>query len=240
MTAPTDTISLRPSQERGYANHGWLKTHHSFSFAQYYDPQHMGWGNLRVINEDFIAPDTGFGMHPHRDMEIVTYVLSGALAHRDSMGNHSTIGAGEVQRMSAGRGVQHSEVNAASQHGSTHLLQIWVQPKVQGIAPEYEQKAFDPAAKRARLCPIATPDGQDGSLAWHADARLYAALLDGDDAVELPLSSARLAYVHVVRGQLVVNGVTVHGGDAVRLQKVSAVTLAQAHDAEVLLFDLAP
>lgn len=232
--------SIRPSQERGYADHGWLKTYHSFSFAQYYDPQHMGWGNLRVINEDFIAPAMGFGTHPHRDMEILTYVLSGALAHRDSMGKHSTIGAGEAQRMSAGRGVQHSEHNAAPDQGPTHLLQIWVQPQVQGIAPEYEQKRFEASAKRARLCPIASPDGRDGSLAWHADACLYASLLDGPDSVSLALAPGRLAYVHLVRGQLLANGVALQGGDALRVQDSASVRLEQAQGAEVLVFDLAP
>jgi redox-sensitive bicupin YhaK (pirin superfamily) len=179
-------ITLRPSQARGYADHGWLKSFHSFSFADYFDPQHMGWGNLRVINEDWIEAGKGFGTHGHRDMEIVTYVLSGALAHQDSMGNIESIQAGEVQRMSAGTGVRHSEFNHAKDV-TTHLLQIWIQPSVTGVTPSYQQKAFADTEKQGRLCLIASPDGASGSVSLHADARLYAGLFDAGQSATLSL-----------------------------------------------------
>ena len=163
-------LTIRKSEERGHADHGWLKSHHSFSFADYFDPAHMGWGNLRVINDDLIAPGGGFGTHPHRDMEIVTYVTTGALAHKDSMGNGTTIPPGDVQRMSAGSGVRHSEFNIAPDQ-ATHLFQIWIEPREKGIAPGYEQKSFADAEKRGRLRLIASPDGADGSVTIHADAR---------------------------------------------------------------------
>lgn len=232
-------LTLRKSQDRGHADHGWLKTQHSFSFAHYYDPRHMGWGNLRVINEDFIAAGTGFGTHPHADMEIVTYVLRGALAHRDSMGNHSVIHAGEVQRMSAGSGVRHSEFSA-EQRDATHLLQIWVEPNVRGIAPEYEQKLFDAALKSGQWCPIATPDGRAESLRWHADASLCAATFGADQTLRTALNPARKAYVHLVRGRLTVNGVALHAGDAVLLEAEPELCCTDAQDAEALWFDLAP
>ena len=232
-------IQLRRSRERGYADHGWLQSHHSFSFAEYVDPAFMGWGNLRVINEDRIAPGRGFGTHGHRDMEILSYVLAGNLAHRDSMGNVEGIPPGEVQRMSAGRGVTHSEFNHAPNQ-TTHFLQIWIEPQVRGIAPGYEQKAFAPADKRGRLCPIAAPDGAEGAVTMHADARVYAGLFDGAEAAELALDPARKGYVHVVRGSVQVNGQALAAGDALLLQDESRITLAQGQDAEVLVFDLAP
>ena len=230
-------LTVRTSNERGYADHGWLKSFHSFSFAGYYDPQHMGWGNLRVINEDWIAPGTGFGTHGHRDMEIVTYVLAGNLAHKDSMGNITGIPPGDVQRMSAGRGVQHSEFNHAPNE-TTHFLQIWIAPNVTGIAPGYEQKTFAPAEKQGVLCLVASPDGAQGSVTIHADARLYSGLFDGAQAATLVLDPQRKAYVHLVRGQLVVNGTALRGGDAALLEGESRLHLAQGQDAEVLVFDL--
>lgn len=230
-------ITLRPSQERGYADHGWLKSFHSFSFAGYYDPAHMGWGNLRVINEDRIAPGKGFGTHGHRDMEIISYVMSGALAHKDSLGNVQTIQPGEVQRMSAGRGVQHSEFNHATT--DTHFLQIWILPNVQGIEPGYEQKTFADVEKQGRLRLVASPDGVDGSVTLHADARLYAGLLAAGQTASLALDGVAKAYVHLVRGQLVVNGLTLHTGDAALLAGESTLSLSDAVDAEVLVFALA-
>src|SRR5687767_6274057 len=189
---------LRRSAERGHANHGWLDSYHSFSFADYYDPQHMGYGPLRVINEDRIAPGTGFGTHGHRDMEIVSYVLEGALAHKDSMGNGASIVPGDVQRMSAGRGVMHSEYNHAPRD-TTHFLQIWIQPDAQGIEPGYEQKHFDAASKRGMLRLVASPDGRDGAITLHADASMYAGLFDGDESARLKLDPSRKAYVFVAR-----------------------------------------
>ena len=232
-------ISLRQSRERGYADHGWLKSFHSFSFAGYYDPQHMGWGNLRVINEDRIAPGTGFGTHGHRDMEIVSYVLSGRLAHQDSIGNVQTIPPGEVQRMSAGTGVRHSEFNHAPDQ-TTHFLQIWIEPDQAGIDPGYEQKAFADADKRGRLCLVASRDGAQGSVTIHADARIHAGLFDGAEQAELALDPARKAYVFLVRGRLTVNGQALQAGDAALLAQESLLQLGQAVDAEVLVFDLAP
>ncbi|MBK1681772.1 pirin family protein [Rhodocyclus tenuis] len=231
-------INIRKSQERGHADHGWLKSKHSFSFAGYYDPAHMGWGNLRVINEDWIAAGKGFGTHGHRDMEIVTYVLSGELAHRDSMGNGTSIPPGDVQRMSAGRGVMHSEFNHAAD-AETHLLQIWIEPSRLGIAPDYEQKTIAAADKRGHLRRVASPDGADNSVTITADATLYAGLFDGDESASLTLDPARKAYVHLVRGTLVVNGQTLQGGDAALLAEESQLHLNNGRDAEVLVFDLA-
>ena len=231
-------LTLRKGQDRGHADHGWLQSHHSFSFADYRDPAHMGFGNLRVINDDYIAPGTGFGTHGHRDMEIVTYVLSGALAHKDSLGTGAVILPGDVQRMSAGRGVQHSEFNHAPD-ATTHLLQIWILPSEQGIAPGYEQKQFDAADKRGRLRLVASPDGRDGSVTVHADASIHAGLFDAGEQAELALDPQRKAYVHLVRGQLSVNGQTLVGGDAAKLNGESRLVLADAQDAEVLVFDLA-
>jgi len=232
-------ITLRKSADRGQADHGWLKSQHSFSFAEYHDPAHMGFGNLRVINEDRIAPGTGFGTHGHRDMEIVSYVLDGALAHRDNMGNGATIVPGDVQRMSAGRGVMHSEFNAA-RDATTHFLQIWILPSERGIDPGYEQKAFDTADKRGRLRLVASPDGRDGSVTLHADARLHAGLFDGPEQAELTLAPGRLGYVHLARGTIEVNGKALHAGDAALLRDEARLALSGGDGAEVLVFDLAP
>jgi len=238
-------ITLRKSGERGFADHGWLKSRHSFSFAEYYDPKHMGFGNLRVINEDRIAPGTGFGTHGHRDMEIVSYVLEGELAHKDSMGNGAegasqagVIRPGDVQRMSAGRGVMHSEFNHAPKD-TTHFLQIWIQPDVRGIEPGYEQKRFETAEKRGRLRLVASPDARDGSVTLHADAAIYAGLFDRGESAELALDAARKAYVHLVRGTLVVNGQPLSGGDALALEGESRLVLNDGDGAEVIVFDLA-
>ena len=231
-------ITIRKSQDRGYADHGWLKSFHSFSFAGYHDPAHMGWGNLRVINEDRIAPGTGFGTHGHRDMEIISYVLEGELAHQDSMGNVVAIPPGDVQRMSAGRGVMHSEFNHAP-HDTTHFLQIWIEPALRGIDPGYEQKHFDAAGKRGQLRLLASPDGRDGSVTIHADAALYAGLFDGGETAQLALDPQRLAYVHVARGSVRVNGTPLQAGDAARLDGESRLQLDGGQGAEVLVFDLA-
>jgi len=232
-------LTLRKSQDRGYADHGWLQSYHSFSFAGYRDPQHMGFGNLRVINEDRIASGAGFGTHGHRDMEIISYVLSGELAHKDSMGNVKGIPPGDVQRMSAGSGVVHSEFNHA-QGQTTHFLQIWLLPNVAGIAPSYEQKSFTEAEKRGRLRLVASPDGAQGSALVHADAAMYAGLFDGAETAALALNPARKCYVHLVRGALQVNGHPLLGGDAALLEGESNLSLSSAKDAEVLVFDLAP
>ncbi len=231
-------ITVRRAEDRGYADHGWLKSHHSFSFADYHDPAHMGFGNLRVINEDRIAPGTGFGTHGHRDMEIVSYVIDGALAHRDNMGNGTAIVPGEVQRMSAGRGVMHSEYNHA-QASTTHFLQIWILPRERGIEPGYEQKAFADPLKRGRLCLVASEDGRQGSVTIHADAAMHAGLFDAGESAELALAPARLAYVHLVSGSLEVNGQLLNAGDALMLEGETRVELGNGQDAEVLVFDLA-
>ena len=231
-------LQIRRSQERGYADHGWLRSFHSFSFAGYFDPAHMGFGNLRVINEDRVAAGAGFGTHGHRDMEIISYVLSGELAHKDSMGNVETIPPGDVQRMSAGRGVTHSEFNHKADQ-TTHFLQIWIEPNVKGIEPGYEQKAFSEADKRGKLRLIVSPEGADGSVSVHADARLFAGLFDGAERAELALDPARKTYVHVVRGELDVNGQKLAAGDAAKLEGESQLVLSAANDAEVLVFDLA-
>ena len=232
-------LMVRKSADRGHADHGWLRSHHSFSFAGYYDPQFMGWGNLRVINEDRVAPGTGFGTHGHRDMEIISYVLEGNLAHKDSMGHVEGLPPGDVQRMSAGSGVMHSEFNHASGQ-ETHFLQIWIEPNVRGIEPSYAQKTFTDAEKRGRLRLVVSPDGADGSLPMHADASMYAGLLDGAETAELALSPQRKAYVYVARGAVAVNGTALQTGDAAYLEGESLLRLDQASDAEVLVFDLAP
>jgi quercetin 2,3-dioxygenase len=231
-------IRLRKSSERGFSDHGWLKSFHTFSFADFHDPAHMGFGNLRVINEDRIAPGTGFGTHAHRDMEIVSYVLEGALAHQDSMGHGTAIRPGDVQRMSAGRGVTHSEFNHAPGE-TTHFLQIWVLPSERGIEPGYEQKHFDQGSKRGRLLLVASRDGRDDSITMHADALMYAGLLDGNEAAELTLDPSRKAWVHVARGQLRANGMTLGAGDALALEGESQLRLEGGSGAEVLVFDLA-
>lgn len=231
-------LQLRRSDARGHADHGWLKSFHTFSFADYFDPAWMGWGNLRVINEDRIAPGTGFGTHGHRDMEIISYVLQGNLAHKDSMGNVKGIPPGDVQRMSAGTGVRHSEFNHAP-NSTTHFLQIWIEPNQRGIEPGYEQKTFATEEKRGRLRLVASPDGADGSVTIHADAAMYAGLFDGPETARIDLDPARKAYVHLVRGQIDVNGVRLNGGDAVAVAGESLLELANGQDAEVIVFDLA-
>ena len=230
-------ITIRKSSERGFADHGWLKSHHSFSFAGYYDAEHMGFGNLRVINEDRIAPGTGFGTHGHKDMEIISYVLQGNLAHKDSMGNVKGIPPGDVQRMSAGTGVQHSEFNHADGQ-ETHFLQIWIEPNVKGIAPGYEQKTFSDQEKRGKLALVASSDGANGSVTVHADASIYAGLLDGNEAATLALNPVRKTYVHVVKGELEVNGHKLATGDAAKIEGQASLQLENGIDAEVLVFDL--
>ncbi len=230
-------IEMRRGSDRGYADHGWLKSFHTFSFAGYQDPAHMGFGPLRVINEDRIAPGTGFGTHGHRDMEIVSYVLEGALAHRDSMGNGSVIRPGDVQRMSAGRGVQHSEFNHEKQ-GETHFLQIWIEPAVRGIEPGYEEKHFDTASKRGQLRLVASSDGRDGSVLIHQDASIYAGLFDGDEAATLDVATGRRVYVHVARGAVHIDGQRLDTGDAAKLTNQGSIRIDAGERAEVLVFDL--
>jgi redox-sensitive bicupin YhaK (pirin superfamily) len=225
---------IRLASERSHADHGWLDSYHTFSFADYYDPAHMGVSALRVINEDRVQAGRGFGTHGHRDMEIISYVLDGALAHRDSMGNGSTIVPGDVQRMSAGTGVTHSEFNDAA--GVTHFLQIWIVPDRRGIAPSYEQKHFTPAEKRGRLRVIASPDGRDGSVTIHQDALVYAGLFDGDESARYDLAPRRIGYAHVARGRVDVNGHALSGGDAITTD--GDIVIGNGADAEVLVFDL--
>ena len=230
-------IVLRKADERGHANRGWLDSYHSFSFADYYDPKHMGFATLRVINEDVVQPGKGFGTHGHRDMEIITYILEGALEHKDSMGHGSIIRPGDVQRMSAGSGVQHSEFNP-SQSELVHLLQIWIEPNVTGIQPGYEEKHFDAASKRGKLRLIASRDGRDGSATIHQNAAVYAALIDGAERATHQLAAGRQAYVHVARGKVTVNGQSLAAGDALKASGEAGVELEKGEQAEVLLFDL--
>ena len=229
---------IRRSNERGYADHGWLKSFHSFSFANYFDPEHVEFGPLRVINEDRVAPGQGFGTHSHRDMEIISYVLSGELAHKDSMGNGSTIRPGDVQRMSAGRGIMHSEFNP-SKDNPVHFLQIWIQPDQQRIEPSYEEKRFSSEEKRGRLRVIASPDRADGSVLIHQDARVYAGLFNGAEEAELPVKVGRRLYVHVARGSITANDTKLMAGDALKLTDAAKLTLTGGQDAEVIVFDLA-
>jgi len=228
---------LRRSDERGFADHGWLRSYHSFSFADYFDPAHVEFGALRVINEDRVAPGQGFGTHGHRDMEIISYVLSGELAHRDSLGNGSTIRPGDVQRMSAGSGVRHSEFNPSSSE-LVHFLQIWIQPDQRGVTPGYEQKHFDTADRRGRLRLIVSKDGAEGSLRMHQDARVYAGLLDGADRASLQVDDGRRIYVHVARGAVSADGTRLESGDGLMLSEVGGVQLSNPEQAEVLVFDL--
>ncbi len=230
-------ITIRKNTERGHANHGWLDSWHTFSFAGYHDPAHMGFGHLRVINDDTVAAGQGFGTHGHRDMEIISYVLDGALEHKDSMGNGSVIRPGDVQRMSAGSGVRHSEYNS-SRTERVHFLQIWIEPDVSGIAPGYEEKHFGIEEKRGRLRLVASPDGADASVTIHQDARVYAALLDGEQTATHTLAPGRRAYVHVASGQVSVNGLALDSGDGARITDETRLTLSNARDAEFLLFDL--
>jgi quercetin 2,3-dioxygenase len=232
-------MEVRRSAERGLADHGWLKSFHTFSFADYHDPQHMGFGPLRVINEDRVQPGQGFGTHGHRDMEIISYVLEGGLAHKDSMGNGSVIKPGDVQRMSAGTGVRHSEFNASDKEG-VHFLQIWIEPAQRGITPSYEEKHFDDASKRGQLRLIASPDGANGSVRLNQDAKLYATLVDGAESVDFTPAGNRLVYVHIVRGAVSVNGTALEAGDAVKLSGGdNKVRLDNGRNAEILVFDLA-
>jgi quercetin 2,3-dioxygenase len=228
---------IRRSQERGFADHGWLKSFHTFSFADYYDPKHVEFGPLRVINEDRVQAGAGFGTHGHRDMEIISYVLSGELAHKDSMGNGSTIRPGDVQRMSAGSGVRHSEFNPSATEG-THFLQIWIQPDKGNIEPSYEEKRFAPAEKRGRLRLIVSPDRQEGSLLIHQDARIYAGLFSGAESAELRVENGRRMYVHVAQGAVEANGVALGAGDALQITSGTELHLEHGKDAEVLVFDL--
>ncbi|MFP2904874.1 pirin family protein [Pyxidicoccus sp. 3LFB2] len=230
-------IYVRSGEERGHANHGWLDTHHTFSFADYHDPDFMGFRSLRVINEDTVAPQRGFGMHPHRDMEIITYVLGGAVEHRDSMGTHAVIKAGEVQRMTAGTGVLHSEKNSFDQ--PLHLLQIWILPKEQGLTPGYEQKAFDEKERQGRFRVVASPDGRDGSLTVHQDVLLHGTLLGKGEQAEYALAPGRHAWVQVARGAGTLNGVKVKAGDGVAVSAEARLVLAAEEPIEALLFDLA-
>jgi quercetin 2,3-dioxygenase len=230
-------IHHHPSAQRGYADHGWLRSFHTFSFAGYQDPNRMGFGPLRVINEDRVQPGMGFGTHGHRDMEIISYVLEGALEHKDSMGNGSVIRPGDVQRMSAGTGVRHSEFNA-SESELVHFLQIWIEPDVQGIAPGYEEKHFSASDKRGRLRRVASPDGADGSVKIHQNASIYAALLDGEESVSHTLAPGRRGYVHMARGTANVNGQLLETGDSLELTQVSSLTIDSGKNAEFLLFDL--
>jgi quercetin 2,3-dioxygenase len=229
---------IRRGSERGHANHGWLESYHSFSFADYYDPRHLGHGPLIVINEDRVQPGTGFGTHGHRDMEIVSYVLEGALGHQDSLGNGSTIVPGDVQRMSAGTGVRHSEYNH-NKEGATHFLQIWIQPKFTGIKPSYEQKHFSADDKRGRLRVIASADGRDGSVSINQDASIYAGTFDGDASAAYEVDGGRLGYVHVARGTVTVNGHRLQAGDALKTDG-GRIDVRNGEAAEVLLFDLPP
>lgn len=230
-------IALRPAGERGHADHGWLDSWHSFSFAGYRDPAHMGFGPLRVINEDRVAAGAGFGTHGHRDMEIISYVLDGALAHRDSLGNGSVIRPGDVQRMSAGTGVMHSEFNHQTD-ATTHFLQIWIEPDQPGVQPGYEERRFEAADKRGRLRMIASPDGAGGSVRIHQQARVYAGLFEGEESDELTIAPGRRAYVHLARGRLSVNGQILRAGDAMKLTAEASVNVAKGEGAEVLVFDL--
>jgi len=228
---------IRRSNERGYADHGWLRSFHSFSFAEYYDPRHVEFGPLRVINEDRVQPGAGFGTHGHRDMEIISYVLGGELAHKDSLGNGSTIRPGDVQRMSAGTGVRHSEFNPSAGE-PVHFLQIWIQPATQGIEPSYEEKYFAPEEKRGKLQLIASPDAAQGSVLIHQDARVYAGLFEGEERTTLTVEEGRRLYVHVAKGAVTANGTPLGAGDALKVSAERELTLTDGKGAEVLVFDL--
>jgi redox-sensitive bicupin YhaK (pirin superfamily) len=231
-------IVSRKSADRGHFDHGWLETFHTFSFADYFDPAFMGFRALRVINEDRVAPGEGFETHPHRDMEIVTYVLSGALEHKDSMGNGSVIRPGEVQRMTAGTGITHSEFNGSKEE-RVHLLQIWILPEKKGLEPSYEQTAFPDEKKRGRLCLVASRDGRDGSVTIHQDAAIYASLLGPGDQAEFALAPGRHAWVQVIRGSIALNGIALASGDGAAASAESLLTFQAAQESEFLLFDLA-
>ena len=227
----------RRSAERGHADHGWLNSYHSFSFADYHDPDHVAFGPLRVLNEDRVAPGRGFGTHSHRDMEIISYVLDGELAHQDSIGSGSTLRPGDVQRMSAGTGVRHSEFNASPER-VVHFLQIWIVPQTLGLAPSYEEKRFTADEKRGRLRLIASQDGAAGSVRIHQDVRVYSGLFDGAEQAALELAKGRRGYVHLARGNLHANEVELEAGDALKLTDERQIALARGAHAEVLVFDL--
>jgi redox-sensitive bicupin YhaK (pirin superfamily) len=231
-------LEIRRSEERGHAYHGWLDSYHSFSFADYYDADHVAFGALRVINEDRVQPGRGFGTHGHRDMEIVSYVLSGALEHKDNLGTGSVIRPGDVQRMSAGTGVLHSEFNPSATE-ATHFLQIWILPKFTGMQPGYEQKRFSDEQKRGRLALIASADGRDRSVTVHQDVSVYAGLFDGDETTALEVAVGRRVYVHVARGAVTVNGNQLNAGDALKMTDRRRITIEEGREAEVLVFDLA-
>jgi hypothetical protein len=231
-------LTVRKAEDRGHANHGWLDSYHSFSFANYYDPQHMGFRSLRVINEDAIAPAKGFPTHPHRDMEIITYVVSGAVAHKDSIGNTEKVGAGGVQRFSAGTGITHSEFNPSSTEG-LHLLQIWLLPEQQGITPSYEQKEFPTATKRGQWRAIANREAMDGAVKLHQDAALYATILEPGEQLTYTLQADRHAWVQIVQGEVTLNGTTLDKGDAAAISNETKLAFEASTDAEILLFDLA-
>ncbi|MBD8491381.1 pirin family protein [Pseudomonas syringae] len=232
-------ITLRKASERGAADHGWLNSHHTFSFASYHNPQEMGFSDLLVINDDRVQAGKGFGQHPHRDMEIFSYVLEGALEHKDTLGTGSVIRPGDVQLMSAGSGVAHSEFNHSHEEG-VHFLQIWIVPNIGGATPNYQQQHFSVDDKRGQLRLIISPDGQDGSLQVRQDARVYAGLFDGNESATLDLPANRYAYVHVARGSVVLNGHALNAGDGVRVRDEQRLELSQGVDAEVLVFDLRP
>jgi redox-sensitive bicupin YhaK (pirin superfamily) len=231
--------AVRRSNERGMTDQGWLKSFHTFSFAEYFDPKFIEFGVLRVINEDRVQAGAGFGTHSHKNMEIISYVLSGELAHKDSMGNGSTIFSGDVQRMSAGSGITHGEFNPSSTE-PLHFLQIWIKPNVLNIKPSYEERRFPQSEKRGRLRLIVSPDGGDGSLSMRQDAKLYSGLFDTNEVALLPGTRGRAIYVHVARGDIDANGITLSGGDALRIVDASSLTLERGRAAEVLVFDLPP
>jgi redox-sensitive bicupin YhaK (pirin superfamily) len=231
-------ITVRPSQERGHANHGWLDSYHTFSFANYYDPDHMGFRALRVINEDRVAPGRGFGTHPHRDMEIITYILSGSLAHKDSMGNAATIGAGEVQKITAGTGIAHSEFNPSQTEG-VHFLQIWILPEAVGLTPNYEEKEFSIESKQGQWRRIASRTGADGAVQINQDAELYATVLNAGEGRSLELRPGRYAWVQVAQGKVSLNGVSMEAGDGAAISDETLLEVQAVSDAEVLVFDLA-
>ncbi|RTL49129.1 MAG: pirin family protein [Rhodocyclaceae bacterium] len=230
-------ITIRKSSDRGHADHGWLDSRHTFSFADYYDPREMGWGSLRVINEDKVQPGLGFGTHGHRDMEIISYVLAGELQHKDNMGNGAVIRPGDVQRMSAGTGVLHSEFNP-SPNAPVHFLQIWIEPAASGQAPGYEQKAFAAEEKRGRLRLVASQDGREGSVTVHQDADLYASLLGPGEGVSQPIAPGRQAYLHLIRGEVRINGIALAGGDGAKIEGETELSILADADSELLLFDL--
>ena len=232
-------LQVRKANERGHANHGWLDSYHTFSFASYFDPQHMGWGPLRVINDDTVAGGGGFPTHGHRDMEIISYVLDGALEHKDTLGTGSVIVPGDVQLMSAGTGIAHSEFNHSRQE-PVHFLQIWVMPERDGLRPSYQQRRFEEEEKRGKLRLVVSPDGRDGSLSIHQDVAIYSALIDGTEQVEWTQSAARLGYIHVARGSVKLDGYPLHAGDGVKVQGASQLRLTEGEQAEVLFFDMAP